>query len=88
MTNTVNAGDHKERFNELQPDDQTQAEFLRDCLDAYEIVDDSGIDVEEILELIDLRLGTQVELATHRGVQSGLEKYIEDHEILVVDDDG
>ena len=74
----VNAGDHKERFRDLQPDDQTQAEFLADCLDAYEIVEDSQVDLAEILELIDLRLGTQVELASYRGVQAALEDHDDD----------
>jgi hypothetical protein len=74
----INAGDHKDRFRELQPDDQTQAEFLAECLDAYEIVDDSQVDLEEIMEMIDLRLGTQVELAAFRGVREAMEEYNDD----------
>ena len=68
----INAGDHKDRFRDLQPDDQTQAEFLSECLDAYEIVDGSQVDLEEIMEMIDLRLGTQVELAAYRGTKEAL----------------
>lgn len=70
---TVNAGDHKDRYNDLQPDDLTQAEFMAELLDAYEIVEDSQVDVEEIMEMIDLRLGTQVELAAYRGSKQALE---------------
>lgn len=42
----VNAGDHKQRFSDRQPDDMTQAEFIETLLDAYEIVEDSQIDVD------------------------------------------
>lgn len=73
----VNAGDHKDRFRDLQPDDQTQAEFLSDCLDAYEIVEDSQVDLEEIMDMIDLRLGTQVELAAFRGAKSAIKEHNE-----------
>lgn len=72
---SVNAGEHKERFDQLKPDDATQAEFVSDLLDAYELVDDEGIDMNEIMERIDLRLGTQVELAAFRGAREAIENY-------------
>jgi len=70
---TVNAGDHKQRFSDLQPDDMTQAEFIETLLDSYEIVEDEGLDMEEIIDMIDLRLGTQVELASYRGAKMAIE---------------
>lgn len=51
----------------------TQAEFIETLLDSYEIVEDSQIDIAEIMEMIDLRLGTQVELAAYRGSKQAIE---------------
>jgi hypothetical protein len=71
---SVNAGDHKDRFNELR-DDQTQEEFMGELLDAYEIVDGSGIDMEEVLERIEVSVASKAELASYRGSKQAVEDH-------------
>jgi hypothetical protein len=71
----VNAGDHKQRFDTLKPNDATQADFLSDCLDAYEIVHDGEIDMDEVLDRIKVEVASQSELAAYRGAKEALEEH-------------
>lgn len=77
MTATVNAGDYKDRFDQLKPQDKTQAEFLAECLDAYELVDNSEIDMSEVLDRVEVSVASQAELAAYRGARDALEEHHE-----------
>jgi hypothetical protein len=65
----------KERFDELQPEEQTQKEFFSDLLDAYEHRDDKVvIDTEEIIEELRVGVASEIELAAKRGVVYALQE--------------
>jgi hypothetical protein len=65
----------KERFDELQGEDQTQKEFFSDVLDAYENRDDKVvIDTEEIIEELRTGVASEIELAAYRGVKEAIEE--------------
>jgi hypothetical protein len=74
---SVNAGDQKQRFDDLCPDDKTQEEFVRDLLDAYEIVQDSTLDVPQVVGRIETTVASRCELAAKRGAMEALEDYQE-----------
>jgi len=67
--------DTKSRFDELQPDDQTQDEFIQTLLDRYEAGDEPVIiDHEDIAEHIESALSV-AESASYRGTMEALERY-------------
>lgn len=69
--------DTKARFDELQPDNMTQAEFVAELLDHYEHSDDDGMaDLLAVLDRLDEleeRLGAKAELGAYRGVTDAIE---------------
>lgn len=65
----------KDLFDELQPDDTTQAEFVAELLETYQKdVDGVVINPDEIAESIKEQVATQVELAAYRGVSEAIEE--------------
>jgi len=63
----------KERFDELQPDDMTQAEFTSELLDAFENRDEAVvIDTEAIIDDIQSAVASHVEIAAYRGTKHAL----------------
>jgi len=69
--------DDKERFDELQPESMTQAEFTSELLDAYEHQDDKVvIDTDEIIEAIQTGVASEIELAARRGTKSAIEETV------------
>lgn len=68
--------DTKARFQELQPDDDTQGEFVRRLLNAYE-QSGPGVDPERwadvVAEQIAESVANKVELGSYRGAKSALE---------------
>jgi hypothetical protein len=66
----------KAQFDELQPENTTQDEFVQDLLETHQKdVDGIVIDPEEIAQQIKAQVATEVELASYRGVQEGIENY-------------
>ena len=72
--------DTKERFDSLKPEDDTQDEFVRKLLNAYE-QNGKGIDPEvwadHVAESIAQDVSTKVELGAYRAV----EDYFESHDV-------
>jgi len=67
--------DTKSKFDELQPDDLTQDEFIAELLETYENADEPvDIDTDEIVEEISHKTASKVELAAYRGVSEALEQ--------------
>ena len=70
-------GDTKERFKELQPDDDTQGEFVRRLLETYE-QSGPGVDPEQwadrVSEQIADSVANKVEIGAYRGAQHALEE--------------
>jgi hypothetical protein len=71
--------DTKKRFDDLQPDDCTQAEFVALLLDHYQLTDENGDPVvREIIDRMDeLEKGvlSKVEIAAYRGTKEAHIKY-------------
>jgi len=68
--------DTKAQFDELQPEDTTQSEFVDMLPETYQKdVDGVVIDPEAIAENIEEHVASKVELAAYRGVQEGIENY-------------
>jgi hypothetical protein len=71
------SNEDKERFDELQPESMTQAEFTSELLDAYEHQDDKVvIDTDEIIEAIQAGVASEIELAARRGTRSAIEETV------------
>jgi hypothetical protein len=71
------SNDDKERFDELQPESMTQAEFTSELLDAYEHQDDKVvIDTDEIINAIQTGVASEIELAARRGTKSAIEETV------------
>jgi hypothetical protein len=65
----------KERFDELQPENMTQAEFVSELLDCYENRDEKvTIDTDEIIEELRTGVASEIELAARRGVSQAIEE--------------
>ena len=65
----------KARFDELKPDDMTQAEFFETVLDAYENRDKKVvIDTDEIIAEINHGVVTEAEIACYRGTKEAIEE--------------
>jgi len=65
----------KERFDELQPENMTQKEFVGELLDCYENRDDKVvIDTDEIIEELRHGVASEIELAAYRGVKEAIEE--------------
>ena len=64
----------KERFDELQPEGMTQAEFVSELLDAYEHQDDKVIiDTDEIIDELRTGVASEIELSAYRGTKQAIE---------------
>jgi hypothetical protein len=69
--------DDKERFDELQPEDMTQAEFTSELLDAYEHQDEKVIiDTEAIINAIQTGVASEIELCAYRGTKEAIEETV------------
>ena len=67
--------DTKSRFDDLQPDDETQDEFIQTLLDRYEAGDEPVIiDHEDISEHIESAMSV-AEAAAYRGTKEALENH-------------
>lgn len=65
----------KARFDELKPDELTQAEFFETVLDAYENREEKVIiDTDEIVSEITRQTAAEIELSARRGVRHALEE--------------
>ena len=65
----------KERFDELQPENMTQKEFVSELLDCYENRDDKVvIDTQEIIEELRVGVASEIELSAYRGVKEAIEE--------------
>lgn len=74
------SNDDKERFDALQPEDMTQAEFTSELLDAYEHQDEKVIvDTDKIIEDVSSTVAADIEIAARRGVKHAIEE-LEIHE--------
>jgi hypothetical protein len=66
----------KAQFDELQPEDDTQDDFMQTLLETYQKdVDGVVIDPEEIAQQIKEHVATEVELASYRGTTEALENH-------------
>jgi hypothetical protein len=71
------SNEDKERFDELQPEGMTQAEFTSELLDAYEHQDDKVvIDTDKIINAIQTGVASEIELAARRGTKSAIEETV------------
>ena len=69
--------DDKERFDELQPEDMTQAEFTSELLDAYENQDDKVvIDTDAIINAIQTGVASEIELCAYRGTKEAIKETV------------
>jgi len=69
--------DDKERFDELQPEDMTQAEFTSELLDAYEHQDEKVIvDTDAIINAIQTGVASEIELCAYRGTKEAIEQTV------------
>lgn len=77
MTSIRVDDDTKARFTELQPDEDTQDEFVRRLLEAYE-QSGEGVDPERwadtVAEQVANTVANKVELGAYRGAQHALEE--------------
>jgi len=68
--------DTKARFDELQPEDSTQAEFVKLLLESYEQHGD-GIDpmewADRVAEALEEPVGNAAELGAYRGTTDAIE---------------
>jgi hypothetical protein len=65
----------KERFDELQPENMTQKEFVSELLDCYENRDEKvTIDTDEIIDELRAGVAAQIELAAYRGTKEAIEE--------------
>jgi hypothetical protein len=65
----------KERFDELQPENMTQKEFVSELLDCYENRDDKVvIDTDAIIEELRVGVASEIELSAYRGVKEAIEE--------------
>jgi len=72
MTKTVNADGCKDEFNQLRPDDMTQAEFLAELLDCYRLHGDAMTWSELVGELNET-VGVASELGAYRGSKEAIQ---------------
>lgn len=67
----------KARFDELQPEDETQKEFFKTVLDAYENRDEKiVVDTNEIIEEIRHGVVSEAEVASYRGTKHAIEETV------------
>jgi len=70
--------DTKAKFDALQPENSTQAEFVAELLDTFEAHESDStvhLDVDALVDSITKQTATEVELAAHRGVTQAIEDY-------------
>lgn len=63
----------KAEIDELKPEGDTYKEFVGKMLDAYRRDQGEIVNVEALVERIQERVATKVELAAYRGVTEALE---------------
>jgi hypothetical protein len=64
----------KTEFDELKPEGLTHDEFTQELLAAYRRDNGEIIDVDAIVERIEKRIATKIELAAYRGIDDRLDK--------------
>lgn len=78
----VTAGEHKERYDRLQPEDMTQEEFMGLLLDCYELTDEDGMaELRAVLDRLDgleKVVGAKTELAARRGAQQAIDERLQE----------
>jgi hypothetical protein len=62
----------KSDFDELKPEDATHDEFVQELLAAYKRDNGEIVDVDDLVDGIEKKVATNVELAAYRGVQDAL----------------
>ena len=71
------SNDDKERFDELQPEDMTQAEFTNKLLDAYEHQDEQVIvDTDKIIDDVSSAVAADIEMAAYRGTKEAIKETV------------
>jgi len=65
----------KSDFDDLQPDDLTQDEFVGELLDAYRRDNGQVVDVDSLVDRISKQTASSIELASYRGTRDALEDY-------------
>ena len=67
--------DDKERFDELKPEDKTQAEFFSEVMQIYQAASEPTIiDSEDIVKEIKVQVASQIELAAYKGITEAKEE--------------
>lgn len=78
MTTVGITDDDKETYEQLRPDDKSQAEFTAELLKAYKANQNGGVDmdymIEEITDHIDSKTTPKAELAARRAIKDYLEQ--------------
>jgi len=64
----------KSALSDLKDDDETWDEFVQSLISAYKRDNGEMVDIDEMVERIDKRVASNVEVAAYRGVQEGLER--------------
>jgi len=65
----------KKRFDELQPENMTQKEFVSELLDCYENRDDKVvIDTDAIIEELRVGVASEIELSAYRGTKEAIKE--------------
>lgn len=72
MTSISVADTTKSEFDELQPDELTQDEFVQALLDAYRRDNGEIVDVGKIVDNVEKQIAAEIELASYRGTRDAL----------------
>jgi len=64
----------KSEFDELKPEEMTHDEFVQELLAAYKRDNGEIVDVDDLVDGIEKKVATNVELAAYRGVKDALGK--------------
>lgn len=75
MASSVSINDDtRSEWDELKSDDQTHDEFAQELLDAYRRDNGEIVNVDEIVEQINARVASNVEVASYRGTAEALDR--------------
>jgi hypothetical protein len=74
LTSSVSINDDTKReFDDRKPDSMTHDEFMQELLAAHARDNGEIVDVESIVEQINHRIASNVELASYRGTAAALD---------------
>jgi hypothetical protein len=74
MTPSISVGgDTKRQWDERKPSDYTHDEFAQHALDCVARDEGEVVNIDDMVEEINHRIATEVELAAYRGVREALE---------------